>query len=276
MYIHKNKVKKNFSAAAASYDRRSGLQFTISRELLSFLGRPRAHRIIDIGSGTGRLLDCLVELFPGAELHGFDLAYGMVRQSREMKPMDSCGRTGETRSAFFLQADAEKLPYRSASFDLVLSNAVYQWIPDLTGAFQEVYRILKPKGIFCFSTFREGTLAELNSSFHMAYRKLNFEAGQRHVQSFPTSRDLADSLEKSGFSSLALKERTMLQYYPDAWSLIRHLKAAGASKAIPHPFPGLGGRKIIEEMINSYHRHFQNGKGIQATYQIVLARGERQ
>ena len=49
-------------------------------------------------------------------------------------------------------ADAQRLPLRSASVDLVFSSLMLQWCQPLDAAFAEVRRVLKPSGFFAFST----------------------------------------------------------------------------------------------------------------------------
>jgi len=48
----------------------------------------------------------------------------------------------------FLEASAEGLPFPDDSFDVVLSNGVFNLIPDKTAALSETYRVLKAGGRF--------------------------------------------------------------------------------------------------------------------------------
>jgi len=276
MPINKKKVQKNFSAAAAHYDRISSLQSEISRQLLSFFAVHEATRILDIGTGTGRLLWSLSKVFPSSELHGCDLAFGMIKQARHKASSKRLGSSaGKLKSSLFLQADAEKLPYRTSSFDLAFSNSAFQWVPNLGEAFCEVYRILKPGAEFCFSLFGEGTLAELYFSFQQAYQRLKIDASKMRNQSFLSSQNLKEILEAYGFSHIILKELIIPQFYSDVRLLLSELKAMGASSATLDRSFGLGGRKILQEMIHCYEKNFRNGKGFTAIYRIILARAEK-
>jgi len=46
----------------------------------------------------------------------------------------------------FREATAEDLPFPNESFDVVLSNGVFNLIPDKARALAEVFRVLKPRG----------------------------------------------------------------------------------------------------------------------------------
>jgi ubiquinone/menaquinone biosynthesis C-methylase UbiE len=47
--------------------------------------------------------------------------------------------------------DGRKIPYPDGSFKTVISNCVLEHIPDLKNSLKEIYRILKPKGLFITS-----------------------------------------------------------------------------------------------------------------------------
>jgi SAM-dependent methyltransferase len=52
--------------------------------------------------------------------------------------------------------DVQNLTYPDSSFDLVTSTEVFEHVPDDSRGFREVYRILKPGGIFVFTVPMEG------------------------------------------------------------------------------------------------------------------------
>ena len=93
-------------------------------------------RVLDVGTGTGVAAHALAEWFPSAEVVGVDLSEAMVAQARS--------KGGRAR---FEVADASKLPFPDASFDLVvLMNAV--------PFFGELARVLAPGGYAVFSFSR--------------------------------------------------------------------------------------------------------------------------
>jgi SAM-dependent methyltransferase len=103
---------------------------------------------LEIGCGTGffllnLMLAGVIDSTPGAG-HVTDLSPGMVEVAR--RNAASLGFQIDGRVA-----DAERLPYPGATFDLVVGHAVLHHIPDVERALREVVRVLKPGGRFVFA-----------------------------------------------------------------------------------------------------------------------------
>lgn len=50
------------------------------------------------------------------------------------------------KNVLLQEASAEDLPFKDESFDVVISNGVFNLIPDKARALAEVFRVLKPLG----------------------------------------------------------------------------------------------------------------------------------
>jgi ubiquinone/menaquinone biosynthesis C-methylase UbiE len=95
-----------------------------------------SERILEIGCGTGSGTQVLKAQFPEAEITGVDLSPEMVRIATTKVP-------GVT----FEPADASRLPFADASFDLLVQNNVPVY-------FDEIARVLAPAGrVLITSTF---------------------------------------------------------------------------------------------------------------------------
>ena len=66
--------------------------------------------------------------------------------------------------------DAEDLPFEDASFDIAIMDAVLEHIPNVSNAFREVSRILKPGGLFI------GYVAFMECFHEISYSHLSFKA----------------------------------------------------------------------------------------------------
>ena len=83
----------------------------------------------------------------------------MPRSSSASIPIDRfsdagvrLGREKRLANLHFAQADGQALPFREGSFDLVLSHAVIEHVPDATRYLRECRRVLRPGGWFYLST----------------------------------------------------------------------------------------------------------------------------
>ena len=97
--------------------------------------------VLDIGCGAG--VDTIVAAkmvsVTGA-VTGIDMVPAMLVKARENVRMTAL------ENVTFMEGSAEKLPYPEASFDAVISNGVFNLVPDKTRALGEAFRVLKPEG----------------------------------------------------------------------------------------------------------------------------------
>jgi len=101
-------------------------------------------RALELGCGTGFFLLNLMQAGLARTGSVTDLSPGMVAAALRNAAhlgLDVDGRV----------ADAERLPYDDATFDVVVGHAVLHHIPDLDTAFREVLRVLRPGGRFVFA-----------------------------------------------------------------------------------------------------------------------------
>lgn len=110
----------------------------VARDLLAY---GTAERILDVGTGPGRLLPALRKTFPNTDLVGVDISSAMLEQARRnLSPLEREGRTE------ICVASANNLPFADASFDRVVSTASLHHWKDPGRAISEVHRVLKDAG----------------------------------------------------------------------------------------------------------------------------------
>ena len=106
------------------------------------LGRLQpGERVLDLGSGAGT--DSLVAaqmVGPEGHVTGVDMTPEMLEKA------SAAAEQMAAANIEFVEAEAERLPFPDASFDVVISNGVIDLIPDKDAVFSEVFRVLAPGG----------------------------------------------------------------------------------------------------------------------------------
>ena len=100
-----------------------------------------AEAVLDIGCGAG--LDTIVSAMmvgPRGTVTGIDLVPEMLAQARENVEMMGL------QNVTLVETSAEKMPFSDGDFDVVISNGVFNLIPDKVSALAEAVRVLKPNG----------------------------------------------------------------------------------------------------------------------------------
>jgi len=134
----------HFDVWSRSYDRSpmqillfGRVQQAVSAALADRLG---SGRLLDIGSGTGRLLERLGGGRPGLGLFGLDRSAGMLSAARRARTQ-----------LHLVRGTAEALPFPSESFDLVTTTLSFHHWSDQPQALSEVRRVLRPGGTFALA-----------------------------------------------------------------------------------------------------------------------------
>ncbi len=232
--VDKRDLADRFSKAAGDYDRLARVQQQVGGELLALLPDAHFERGLDLGCGTGYFLP---ELAKRCErLMGLDLAPGMLQVARQKRV-----------SAELLCGDAEQLPFSDASVDLIFSSLALQWCASLPQALSEIYRVLRPGGIFAFATLGEASLHELRA----AWREVDH---LEHVNQFISSHTLQYLCSEHGFLSIDWLNRSHTLHYSSLHELLMSLKGIGANQVTGARAAGLGGRSRLRALELAYER----------------------
>jgi len=248
-------LRASFERASAQYEQAAVLQARINDELIDRLSffKLEPQGVLDLGAGTGRGALALQRLYPQAQVLACDIAAGMLRELR--KHPSACP------SIATLCADALQLPLKEASIDLIFSNLMLQWCDDLDAAFAEVRRVLKPTGLFVFSTFGPDTLMELRTAWAAVDKQV-------HVNRFIDMHVVGDAVMRAGLAEPVLDVERTLVTYGEVSALMRDLKAIGAHNVAAGRSRGLTGRGRFERMRAAYETFRHDGL-LPASYEVI-------
>lgn len=102
--------------------------------------------VLDVGCGTGRLLERAAQTWPDARFTGIDVTPNMIAEARRKHP-------GDARFRFEI-ADAAALPLPPESIDVAFSTVSFHHWSDQRGGVREVARVLRPGGLFVLADIR--------------------------------------------------------------------------------------------------------------------------
>lgn len=142
-----------FSEMADTWDTVRGLHYpneAIERAMLEMAGKGPFKRVVDIGTGTGRMLSLFAD--NANRLDGIDLSHRMLTVARA-----NLDRDGVTH-AHVRQGDAGALPYETGSADLIIIHQVLHFIDEPDRILAEAARILMPGGKLLVADFAPHTL----------------------------------------------------------------------------------------------------------------------
>jgi len=256
--MDKKAVIRNFSRYAYVYDRYADVQKRAALELLKEVKNGGFDKILEIGCGTGNYTLLLRDKFRNAGLKAIDISDKMVEVASEKLKM---------KEVEFLIADAENTGL-DGEFDLITSNACFQWFADLEKALVKYKNLLKKNGVILFSVFGPSTFRELNTSLEYV-----LENESVYAAGFITKEKIGEILNKH-FKEIKIKETRYSEYFFRLKDLLDKIKYSGIR--------GEGGangrisftRKLLKELEKTYLDKFlsanHSGKQIKATYQIFF------
>jgi demethylmenaquinone methyltransferase/2-methoxy-6-polyprenyl-1,4-benzoquinol methylase len=105
-------------------------------EALELLDIERGDRVLDVGCGTGFGTEGLLQHTD--DVHGLDQSVHQMQQAWK--------KFGKRDRVKFYRGDAERLPFRDGSFDLVWSSGSIEYWPNPVDALREIRRVVKPGG----------------------------------------------------------------------------------------------------------------------------------
>lgn len=129
---------------ALAYARTSGPQFSHGRLLLDALALQEGESLLDLGAGTGELARLACERVG---------ATGSVLALEPLADRVALARSQPRANLRFEPGGSGDLAtLAAASFDVVLLNSVFHWIPDQPRLLSDLARLLKPGGRLGLST----------------------------------------------------------------------------------------------------------------------------
>ncbi|MEK9775366.1 MAG: methyltransferase domain-containing protein, partial [Quisquiliibacterium sp.] len=202
----------------------------IERRMLDRLDlvRLQPELVIDIGCGLGQGVALLQQRYPQANVLGLDASDRMAAAARALRGRSArrgmpdrirewLGATRRrVRDSLFVAADADALPLRTGSVDLLWSNLAWHWFSNHGDLLQEWRRAARAGSLLMFSAFGVDTLREL--------RALGIA-----TPAFDDMHDIGDWLVKAGFVEPVMDAERLTVSWDSATRLLSELHAFGGN-----------------------------------------------
>jgi len=206
-------VLREYARLAPGYDVRwSAYVEATVRETMKRLHAEPGQRLLDIGCGTGALLEAVSLASPEVEVVGVDPSVEMLNVARR-------------RLTDHIQLEAgwaESLPFHDDSYDAVLScNAFHYWRQPAK-ALNEIARVLKPKGRLVITDWCDDYLAcRICNLYLRAFNRAHFRTyGARECEAL---------IARAGFHQIGI-ERYKINWL---WGMMTVTALSAKSRSQP-------------------------------------------
>ncbi len=252
--MDKARLIRNFSRSACLYDQHADMQEKIGLELAGQIKKKDFLKILELGCGTGNYTLLLRNKFKASSIKAVDISDKMIDVAKEKL---------QGRGIEFVVGDAEDLILGS-DFDLITSNACFQWFRALEKTLLRCKSILKKNGEIFFSTFGPRTFIELNLSLESV-----LDGNSIAVDEFMPKEKIKQILSRD-FKAVKLREVKFKKSFVDVKDLLDKIKYTGT---------GGGGlerkmyfsRGLLKEIEKAYLEKF---KEVVATYQVFFCQAK--
>ena len=176
---------------ACTYDRSSEPQQAWASGVLARLGGiARDATVLDVGCGTGRVTEALLDLVPRGRVLAIDASADMVALAR-----DRLGDRAEVWCQDVLDLDLDQ------PVDVIFSTATLHWVPDHDRLWSRLARALRPGGALEVQCGGQGNIDRVRVAIDAAAREIAPELVDWSPWVFAGPQETERRLREAGFTA---------------------------------------------------------------------------
>lgn len=230
-------IKKHFKKSIDKYSENAVVQKITAEKMSTLLDNKYFDRILEIGAGTGFLTEQLSKHITFKEYYANDLVEKSEKFVKNYIP-----------DIKFFYGDFRRINFNQ-KFDLIASNAVFQWFEHLDKVFDYCKNLLKPDGILVFSTFSPENFKEFKDISGLGLEYKSFE-------------EITQLLAKD-FEILKTEQFEQILTFDNPLKILTHMKNTGVNSLSDKTW----GILKIKNFCNEYSKKYPD---LQLTYSPII------
>ncbi len=181
----------------------------IAQRLIEVANLQRAHKILDIATGTGIVALAAAQIVGAqSKVIGVDISTGMLSNARQKLAASGL------QNVEFIEADAELIDFEQNSFDVILCSLAICYLTNIPAALHKWHSFLKPGGKLVFNAWTENAFTtsvlfrEVTARYGINVPNPNAPLG--------TPQKCQQLLEAAGFQNITIQAEQFGWYFtPD-------------------------------------------------------------
>ena len=231
----------------------------VGKAFLAWLRPPTGAHWLDVGCGTGIFTELICDSCAPASLIAVDRAEAQIAHSL---------KRGAQKTEFRL-ADAQELPFANASFDVVASALVMNFVPNRARAMSEMRRVARPGGLIAACVWDFAAELSPSGPLRRAMRRIGIDAPPVPGTDASGLAVLADLFEKGrlrAITTTSIEVAVSFRDFDDFW-LSQTPRYAPTTKVIAAM--SLRDRQALMEAVRADLRPLPGGVGYSARANAV-------
>lgn len=240
MQINTKSIKSRFEKSMDKYDENAVVQNDMATILIDELIKisNKFESILELGSGTGLLTRQIKEKLNFKNYTANDIVEKSKNYIEKIIP-----------NAEFIHGNSLKINIPN-NFDLIISNAMFQWFSNLEDILVRCKKELNEEGILAFSTFGRDNFKEIMDLSGVGLKYLS-------------AIEIKNILLSENYKIELIEEYTQTLKFKNPLELLAHMKNTGVNSLSAKPWT----IKEIKEFCEKYMRKYNK---VQLTYNPII------